>query len=186
MLRRLFIGLVLGLIIGGLAAAVFVAGLKVLVFEGAGGLALAYLAVSIVGAVTGLIAGKPIWASDAKVEAGLKAVFGALLGAGAMFALRQWASSWTADLSFLGAGGPAAIGALPAASLPLIAATLGALFELDNTEEKKTDPKPSERKRVAPQRSDGAARSAGAAGGSDEGAASGDFEADAGSKHAKR
>ncbi len=147
MLRRLFIGLALGLAAGALLAAGLVAGLKVPSFDGAGGVALAYAAAAIAGVLTGLVAGKPIWAPSAKVEAGLKAFFGALLGAGAMFALRQWASTWTADLSALGAG-RGAIGALPAASLPLIGAVLGALFELDNTGDaagKETQPR---RKRV--------------------------------------
>jgi hypothetical protein len=50
-----------------------------------------------------------------------------------MFALRQWGSSWTPDLTFVGAGsGP--VGSLPAVSLPLIAAVLGAFFGLDNTD----------------------------------------------------
>ena len=135
MLRRLFLGLVLGLVLGGLVAAGLVVGLKVAVFApDAGGVLLAYLAAIVTGALTGLVAGKPIWASGAKVEAGLKAFFGALLAAGAMFALRQWASAWTPDLSFLGAaGGPDAVGNLPAVSLPLIAAVLGGFFELDNT-----------------------------------------------------
>ena len=95
----------------------------------------AYLAAALAGAVTGLIAGKPIWASNAKIEGGLKALFGALMGAGAMFALRQWATGFDVNLSFLGGGGPAPVGELPAASLPLIAAVLGGLFGLDNTDE---------------------------------------------------
>jgi hypothetical protein len=149
MLRRLFIGLALGLAMGGLLAVGLVAGLKVAAFEGAGGVALAYAAAAIAGVLTGLVAGKPIWAPSAKVEAGLKAFFGVLLGAGAMFALRQWGSAWTADLSALGAG-RGAVGALPAASLPLIGAALGALFELDNTGDATRKEIPSERKRVAP------------------------------------
>jgi len=50
-----------------------------------------------------------------------------------MFALRRWAEGWVIDLHALGAGGPAAVGMLPAASLPLLAAVMGAFFELDNT-----------------------------------------------------
>jgi hypothetical protein len=142
MVRRLLVGLVLGFLVGAALAAALVAGLKTLTFVGAGGAVLGYLAAALVGVLTGLVAGKPIWAAGAKTEAGLKAFFGALLGAGAMFALRQWAGGWTLDLSSLGAGGPASVAALPAASLPLIAAVLGGFFELDNTndggEEKKT------------------------------------------------
>jgi len=159
MLRRLLIGLALGLAVGGLLAAGLIAGLKVAAFEGAGGVALAYAAAAVAGVLTGLVAGKPIWAPSAKVEAGLKAFFGALLGAGAMFALRQWASPWTADLSALGAG-RGAVGALPAASLPLIAAVLGALFELDNTGDATRGEPPPRRKRVEPQGANGANRRA--------------------------
>src|SRR5580704_11431323 len=91
MLRRLLVGLVLGLVVGGLVAAGFVQGLHVLTFgDGTGGALFAYATAAVTGVLTGLVAGKPIWASGAKIEAGLKAVFGALLGAGLMFAIRQW------------------------------------------------------------------------------------------------
>jgi hypothetical protein len=91
----------------------------------------------VAGAITGLIAGKPIWALDAKVEGGLKALFGALAAAGAMFALRQWATEVEVPMSFL--GGPGPVSELPAVSLPLIAAVLGGLFGLDNTAEPQDD-----------------------------------------------
>jgi hypothetical protein len=150
MLRRLILGLVLGLIVGVVLAAGLVR-LGVASFAGGGGFALAYLAAAGVGALTGMVAGKPIWASGAKVEAGLKALFGALMGAGAMFALRQWATGFDVNMSFLGGGGPAPVGELPAASLPLIAAVLGGLFGLDNTDTKEDDGarKNGARKRVA-------------------------------------
>jgi hypothetical protein len=81
--------------------------------------------------LTGLVAGKPIWAADGKIEAGLKAFFGALLSLGAMFALRRWVSL-PVDLSALRAGS-GTLGDLPAAALPMIAAALSAFYELDNT-----------------------------------------------------
>jgi len=155
MLRRLLVGLILGFVVGALVAAGLVAGLHVVDFgAGAGGAAFAYLAAALTGVVTGLVAGKPIWASGAKIEAGLKAFFGALIGAGLMFALRQWGGDFTPDLTFIGAG-HGAVGQLPAASLPLVAAVLGGFFELDNTgeptEDKGKDKKgeAGERKRVA-------------------------------------
>jgi hypothetical protein len=141
MLRRLFVGLVLGLVVGALVAAGIVAGLGIRVFAGAGGAVLAYVAAAVTGVLTGLVAGKPIWASGAKVEAGLKAFFGALIAAGVMFALRQWAGSWTIDLPAIGVNGATAIGDLPAASLPLLAAVLGGFFELDNTRQDEGDDK---------------------------------------------
>jgi hypothetical protein len=134
MLRRLLIGLVLGLVVGGLVAASLIAGLRIPTFSGAGGAVLAYVSAALTGVLTGLLAGKPIWSSGAKVEAGLKALFGALLGAGAMFALRQWAGSWVVpSLPAIGANGTLAVGDLPAVSLPLLAAVLGGFFEVDNT-----------------------------------------------------
>jgi hypothetical protein len=149
MLRRLVIGLVLGFIVGGALAAALVFGLKTITFGGTGGAALAYAAAALTGVMTGLVAGKPIWAAGAKTEAGLKALVGALLGAGGMFALKAWAGEWTLDLHSIGAGGPAAVAMLPVASLPLIAAVLGGLFELDNTGDDKNGGKPEGRKRVA-------------------------------------
>jgi hypothetical protein len=133
MLRRLILGLVIGALMGGAVAAALVAGLNVLVFSGPLGVLIAYASAALAGASTGLVAGKPIWAPAAKVEAGLKAFFGALLAAGAMFALRQWGAGLVVDLAVLHAGGPAPVGELPGAALPLIAAVLGGLFELDNT-----------------------------------------------------
>ncbi len=130
MLRRLTFGLVLGLIVG-VALAAGLARLGESSFAGGGGAVIAYLAAAAVGALTGMIAGKPIWSSEAKVEGSLKAVFGALMAAGAMFALRQWATEVEVPMSFL--GGPAPVGELPLVSLPLIAAVLGGLFGLDNT-----------------------------------------------------
>jgi hypothetical protein len=66
-----------------------------------------------------------------------------------MFALRQWAGEWPLDLHVVGAGGPAAVGDLPAASLPIIAAALGGLFELDNTGDADAAGSAARRKRVA-------------------------------------
>ncbi|MBV9948931.1 MAG: hypothetical protein JOZ69_18930 [Myxococcales bacterium] len=133
MFGRLLLGLLLGLVVGGALAAGLVAGLGVSTFSVAGGAVLAYAAAAVTGALTGLVAGKPIWASGAKIEAGLKAFFGAAIAAGVMFALRQWApSSWTLDLPAIGAHG-SPLWDLPAVSLPLVAAVLGGFFELDNT-----------------------------------------------------
>ena len=133
MLRRLLIGLVLGLIVGGLVAAGLVAGLGVSTFASAGGAVVAYVVAAVTGVLTGLVAGKPIWSSGAKIEAGLKAAFGALVGAGLMFALRKWGGSWTISLPAIGAIGPTSVADLPATSLPFVAAALGAFFGIDNT-----------------------------------------------------
>jgi len=149
MLRRHFVGLLLGAVIGGAAATALVLWLKVALFEGTGGVLEAYGAALGVGVLAGLITGKPIWASDAKVEAGLKAVFGALLAAAGMFALRRWAPHVTLPAP-LGTGDSAQLGDLPA-SLAVVGASLGALFELDNTDDGNAAGQPAARPRVSPQ-----------------------------------
>lgn len=150
MLRRLLLGLVIGLLMGGLVAAGLVAGLHVTSFLGAGGAVLAYLMAALTGVLTGLVAGKPIWATGAKIEAGLKAFFGALLAAGLMFALRTWVKVEVPEMATMPAG---QLGDLPATALPIIAALLGGFFELDNTGGGSEDAKKGEsggsRKRVA-------------------------------------
>lgn len=128
MLKRLLVGLVLGIVIGGVVAAALVQGLGMAHFSNA---VFAYLAAAVTGALAGLVAGKPIWSSDGRIESGLKAFFGVLLSLGAMFAIRQWLTVHL-DLSALKAGSDT-LGNLPAASLPLIAAVLSAFYELDNT-----------------------------------------------------
>jgi hypothetical protein len=136
MLKRLIVGLILGTVIGAVVAAVLVQGLGMAMFSNA---VFAYLAAAATGVVTGLVAGKPIWAADGKIEAGLKAFFGILLGLGGMFALRTWANVHV-DLTALQAGaGP--LGYLPAASLPLIAGVLAAFYEIDNSPSADSDKK---------------------------------------------
>jgi ABC-type xylose transport system permease subunit len=127
MLKRLTVGLVEGLVLGALMALLTIKLLGLTSFGGA----IAYLIALVMGALTGLVAGKPIWAREAKIEAGLKAVVGAGLSAGLLWMLRRWANV-DLDLSAFGAGA-GKLGELPAASLPLIAAALSVLFEIDNT-----------------------------------------------------
>lgn len=128
MVKRLVVGLVLGAVLGAVVAAVLVQGLGIVAFAAP---VVAYLAAAVTGVLAGLVAGKPIWAADGKIEAGLKAFFGALLSLGAMFVLRRWVQV-PLDLTALKAGA-GTIGELPAASLPIIAALLSAFYELDNT-----------------------------------------------------
>jgi hypothetical protein len=127
MVRRLAVGMVKGLVLGAVLAAALVAGLGLVQF----GPWLWAPAACATGLLTGLVIGKPLWAGDAKVEAGLKGLVGALLAAGGLFALRTWLPL-SLDLSAVAAG-HGAIGDLPAASLPLLAGVLGAWFEADNT-----------------------------------------------------
>jgi hypothetical protein len=145
MLRRLILGLVVGLMVGA-ALAVGLARLIGPTFAVPGGPFVAFGAAAVAGALTGMVAGKPFWAEGAKVEAGLKASFGALLGAAAMFALRRWGIEIPAPPAL---GGTAPIGQLTEVSVPLIAAVLGALFGLDNVPDATPrDPPAGVRKRV--------------------------------------
>jgi ABC-type xylose transport system permease subunit len=127
MLKRLTIGLIEGLVLGAVMALVTIKVLGLTSFAGV----IAYLVAVVVGALTGLVAGKPIWAREAKIEAGLKAFVGALLAGGLLWMLRRFAQV-DVDLGAFGAG-TGKIGELPAVSLPLIATALSLLFEIDNT-----------------------------------------------------
>jgi hypothetical protein len=130
MVKRLVVGLMLGLVIGVVIAVALVQGLNVS-FQTTGGAVLAFLAAAASGALTGLVTGKPIWSAEGKIESGLKAIFGAVLALGGMWALRHF-GTMPLDLTNLKAGsGP--IGELPMTSLPIITGVLGAFFELDNT-----------------------------------------------------
>ncbi|WP_437779248.1 hypothetical protein [Sorangium sp. So ce1097] len=137
MLGRLILGIVKGLIVGGLLGF----GLAKLGL-GAPSAIVAYLAAALAGVLVGLVAGKPIWAKDAKIEAGMKAAVGALLGAGLMYAARRWLTlPVPVPLGELGganlslgeaAGSPGTIGGLAITSLAAIAALLGGFYEADN------------------------------------------------------
>lgn len=140
MLGRLLIGIVKGLIVGGLVGF----GLAKLGLA-APGAVVAYLAAAVVGVLVGLIAGKPIWAKDAKIEAGAKAFVGALLGAGLMWAARRWLTlPLPLSLGPLAAPNPSlnelpgtagTFGGLAITSLAAVAALLGGFYEADNTPE---------------------------------------------------
>jgi hypothetical protein len=80
-----------------------------------------------VGAVTGLVAGKPIWQQDARIEAGLKAAAGAILAPLVLLALRKWV-----PVPVLPKGAAFADG-ISVVSFPVVTMVLGLLFELDNT-----------------------------------------------------
>lgn len=137
MLGRLLIGLVKGLLVGalvgfGLAKLGFAAPIAVV----------AYLGAAVAGVLTGLVAGKPIWAKDAKIEAGMKAFVGALLAAGLMYAARRFLTMpLPIALGELGganaslgeaAGSAGTIGGLAMTSLASVAGLLGGFYEVDN------------------------------------------------------
>lgn len=144
MLGRLLIGIIKGLVVGALVGVAFAklgfaTPLPVV----------AYLGAAAAGVLVGLIAGKPIWAKDAKIEAGMKALIGALLAAGLMYAARRFLTMTLpfALSPFFEQGVP--IGATAVSSLAAVAALLGGFYEADNDEAAAPPPKPGGQ-RVAP------------------------------------
>jgi hypothetical protein len=131
MLKRLILGLVIGAVVGALVAAGATALLGTALAPM--GPFFAFALAAATGVLTGLVAGKPIWARGGQIEAGLKAFFGALLAAAGMYAVRTWLLV-DVDLTIAHAGHDL-VGNLPGAALPLIGAVLGGLYELDNTPE---------------------------------------------------
>jgi hypothetical protein len=135
MIVRLLFGLFKGLVIGGLLGfAVAKLGFA------APGAVVAYLGAAVAGVLVGLVAGKPIWAKDAKIEAGMKAAVGALLGAGLMWAVRRWINvPFPVDLGALTGGATSSgaahgtFGSLALTSYAIVAAVLGAFYDADNT-----------------------------------------------------
>lgn len=137
MLGRLIVGILKGLVLGSLIGFGL---LKLgMAFPSA---VVAYLAAALTGVLIGLVAGKPIWAKDARIEAGMKAGVGALLGLGLMFAARRWLTMPVPEglLSVTGAtaqaeAGAASLGTFAMTSLAAIAAVLGGFYDADNTPE---------------------------------------------------
>lgn len=137
MLGRLLIGIFKGLLVGGLVGF----GLVKLGFA-APGAVVAYLSAAVTGVLIGLIAGKPIWAKDAKIEAGMKAFVGALLAVGLMYVARRFLTmpipvafgELAVPNTSLGeaAGSAGTLGGLAMTSLGGVAAVLGGFYEADN------------------------------------------------------
>lgn len=130
MLKRLIIGVIKGLLVGGAIGSALHFGLG---WTTAAGL-FAYLLAMGSGATAGVLAGKPPWRQQAWIESVLKSVAG--LGVGA---LAYWgASSWLAfPLPF---EIPGIASATPWTEMTLgittaTAAVFGALVELDNTDD---------------------------------------------------
>lgn len=146
MLRRFGIGLIKGLLVGSLVLSALLFGLKMVAVP----VWAAYLLAVGIGGLTGLVAGKPIWQQDARIEAGLKAVAGMVLGAFGLFALNKWAPAGLMAPGALASALPAkaaqagqvvpALTGVSLAFLPALTMVLGLLFELDNT------PAPEEKK----------------------------------------
>lgn len=128
MLKRLGLGLLKGLAIGGAIGAGLQYGLH---WTDASGL-LGFLIAMGAAGTAGVFAGRPPWREGAWIEAALKGMVGVGLGA-----LAYWGMTY---LDFLQVPWPQLAGthsvdALPALYAPAIAGVYGALVELDNTGE---------------------------------------------------
>lgn len=127
MLKRLALGLVKGLLIGGAIGAGLQYGLG---WTSAAGL-LGFLVSMGVAGTTGVFAGKAPWREGAWIEATLKGMVGVGLGA-----LAYWGLTYIPfELPFPGLEGTHALTALPVVFAPAIAAVYGSLVELDNTDD---------------------------------------------------
>ena len=124
--KRLIVGLVKGLLVGLVVGAGVQAGLR----WTTPGL-LGYLLAAATGASAGLFCGKPPWRQEAWLEGVLKAVAGALVGAGAFWGLSYLSFGLGFDL--LGAGANVPWNEQPLLFAPLIAGVFGSAVELDNT-----------------------------------------------------
>lgn len=129
MWKRLGLGLLKGLAIGGAVGAGLQLGLG---WTDASGL-LGYLIAMGVAGTAGVFAGRPPWEEGAWIEASLKGAVGVGLGAAAYYGLTQIPAS--VQLPFPSLEGTHAVDALPAVFAPAIASVYGALVELDNSGE---------------------------------------------------
>lgn len=154
MVLRLLLGLVKGIVVGGLVGF----GLAKIGFAAPGAI-VAYLSAALVGALVGLIAGKPIWAADGRIEAGLKAGFGAILAVGLMWLTRKFitfgvpfdmGSLAAANRSLLETAKTGTFGGLSITSLALVAGVLGAFYDADNTPDPDAGTKKAEGKAPPP------------------------------------
>lgn len=128
MLKRLVIGLIKGLVVGGAIGAGFTYGLH---WSAPSGGLLGFLLAMGAAGTTGVFAGKPPWQQGAWVEALLKGLVGVGVGA-----LAYWLGSTYAagpDLPLPGVAEAAPWTSLPVLFLPAIAGVYGSLVELDNT-----------------------------------------------------
>lgn len=153
MVLRLFIGLLKGLIVGGLLGY----GVAALGF-GVPGALVAYAGAALVGVAVALVAGKPIWARDARIEVGMKMAAGAIFAPGLMWLSRRFL---TMDLPLDAAllpglealqGQALVLGTFAVTSLALVAGVLAGFFDADNQptpEDAKANSAKSAKQRIA-------------------------------------
>jgi hypothetical protein len=131
-LARLIVGLFKGLLVGvlvgyGLAAA------------GLTATWLAYIAAVVMGMLLALVAGKPIWAKDARIEVGMKAAAGAVIAPLLLLAVRSlihvglpFDPTSLPGLASLSAEG-LTLGTFSVTAFAMVAAALAAFYDADNS-----------------------------------------------------
>lgn len=125
MLKRLALGLLKGLLIGGAIGAGLHYGLG---WTNAAGL-LGFLVSMGVAGTAGVFAGKAPWKDGAWIEATLKGMVGVALGA-----LAYWGLGYVPfEIPFPGLAEPQTLASIPVIFAPAIAGVYGALVELDDT-----------------------------------------------------
>jgi hypothetical protein len=129
MLKRLGLGLLKGLVIGGTIGAAFQYGLG---WHDVAGL-LGFLIAMGVAGTAGVFAGRPPWQHGAWIEATLKGLVGVGLGALLYWVASRWGQF---AIPFPGLSEPASWTELPVVFAPAIAGVYGSLVELDNTGER--------------------------------------------------
>jgi len=133
MFKRLLLGLLKGLVLGGVVGAAITFGLH----QSVDGVA-AYGLYALLGALTGVFAGRPPWVKGAWVESLLKGLFGMAVGAG-LYALGS--KFLTVAMPDLAQGsGALELFKQPMLMAPGIGAIYAALIELDNTGEAEPEP----------------------------------------------
>jgi hypothetical protein len=133
MFKRLLLGLVKGLVLGGVVGAAITFGLH----QSVGGVA-AYALYALLGALAGVFAGRPPWMKGAWVESLLKGLFGVAVGAG-LYALGSRFLNFPMPNLATGQG-EIALAMQPMLMAPGIGAIYAALIELDNTGEADSEP----------------------------------------------
>lgn len=142
MLKRLILGLVKGLAIGGaLGAAVFFG----LTHMHGVGSPWAYGLYGLVGALAGVLAGKAPWVKGAWVESLLKGLFGVAVGAG-LYALASRFLGGVELPNLIEGSRVTELASHPLLMAPGIASIYAMLVELDNTGE--AEPEPSSGVRI--------------------------------------
>jgi len=146
---RMLLGLLKGGLIGGLVGyGLAVAGL------GVTSALIAYPIAALVGVLVALIAGKPVWAEDSKIQVYLKMGVGALFAPGLLFLARRFL---TMGLPFDAGVLPGvsqlqsapAIGMFAVSALAMVGAVLAAFYDADNSPDGQGDDKEAQSSKKA-------------------------------------